>query len=93
MSRLTDWAKLPQEKRDEYNAKKRADYAKQNMDGWREARRRRATTPQENMLRDFLLAKTPHEKRQVIKTFNPYYFQFGTTLDARPTQENDNEQQ
>jgi len=36
MSRLTDWAKLPQEKRDEYNAKKRADYAKQNMDGWRE---------------------------------------------------------
>lgn len=38
------------------------------------ASRLRASLPQENMLRDFLNAKTPTEKRQVIKTFAPHYF-------------------
>lgn len=46
-------------------------------------RKAKRASPQETMLRDFLLAKTPHEKREVIKTFNPYYFAFGETLNPR----------
>lgn len=36
------------------------------------------------MLTEFLRAKTPHEKREVIKSFNPHYFVFGETLNPRP---------
>ena len=46
-------------------------------------RKAKKSSPQENMLRDFLQAKTPYEKRQVIKTFNPHYFILGETLDPR----------
>lgn len=35
------------------------------------------------MLTEFLQAQTPHEKREVIKSFNPLYFVFGETLDPR----------
>lgn len=56
------------------------DYAKRKL---------KRTSPQDTMLRDFLLAKTPHEKREVIKTFNPYYFAFGETLNPRKEIENE----
>jgi hypothetical protein len=49
-------------------------------------RKAKRTSPRETMLVDFLRAKTPHEKREVIKTFNPYYFVFGDTLN--PQKEN-----
>ena len=35
------------------------------------------------MLTEFLNAHTPHQKREVIKTFNPLYFVFGETLNPR----------
>ena len=52
-------------------------------------RKAKRASPQETMLRDFLLAKTPYEKREVIKTFNPHYFLLGETLDPRPRKEED----
>ena len=35
------------------------------------------------MLTEFLNAHTPHEKREVIRSFNPLYFVFGETLNPR----------
>ncbi len=35
------------------------------------------------MLTEFMQAQTPHEKREVIKGFNPLYFVFGETLNPR----------
>ena len=55
-------------------------------------RKAKRASPQETMLRDFLLAKTPYEKREVIKTFNPFYFTFGETLDPNPRKEMQDEQ-
>ena len=57
---------------------------------WKDRQLRKAS-PRETMLRDFLLAKTPYEKREVIKTFNPHYFALGETLDPRPRKEIENE--
>lgn len=46
-----------------------------------------------NMLRDFLVATTPEEKRKVIESFAPHYFVFGNKLDPRnPYEENEDEQ-
>ena len=56
------------------------------VESWerRKARRReQVCSPKELMLRDFLMAQTPHEKRRVIETFNPHYFVFGETLNPR----------
>lgn len=39
------------------------------------------------MLTEFLNAHTPHQKREVIKSFNPLYFVFGETLNPRPQKE------
>ena len=46
-------------------------------------RKARKMSPRDTMLTDFLRATTPHEKREVIKTFNPHYFAFGETLNPR----------
>ena len=35
------------------------------------------------MLTEFMQAQTPHEKREVIRSFNPLYFVFGETLNPR----------
>ena len=43
------------------------------------------------MLTEFMKAQTPHEKREVIRSFNPLYFVFGETLN--PRKEVENEQQ
>ena len=43
------------------------------------------------MLTEFLNAQTPHEKREVIRSFNPLYFVFGETLN--PRKEVEHEQQ
>jgi hypothetical protein len=56
-----------------------------------EKRKARKSSPRDTMLHDFLKAKTPSEKRQVIKNFAPHYFIFGNTLDPRPLKENENE--
>jgi hypothetical protein len=45
--------------------------------------RRKVVNPRDTMLADFLRAKTPYEKREIIKTFSPHYFVFGNTLDPR----------
>lgn len=51
--------------------------------------RRRRMTPEDLMLADLLKAKTPKEKREVIKTFSPYHFAFGTKLNPNnPYEEN-----
>jgi hypothetical protein len=43
------------------------------------------------MLKDFLSAKTPHEKREVIRGFNALYYIFGDTQDPRnPYEEGEN---
>lgn len=62
---------------------------KRNREAWeiRKARRReQVASPKELMLRDFLMAQTPYEKRKVIETFNPHYFLLTT-----PTQGDSNE--
>lgn len=56
--------------------------------------RKKKPDPRDTMLADFLRAKTPHEKREVIRTFTPHYFVFGETLNPNdPYKENDHEQQ
>jgi hypothetical protein len=35
------------------------------------------------MLTEFMQAQTPHEKREVIKSFNPLYFVFGYELGGK----------
>ena len=35
------------------------------------------------MLTEFMQAQTAHEKREVIRSFNPLYFVFGETLNPR----------
>lgn len=52
------------------------------MSDWTKRKLRKAS-PQDMMLADFLRARTPHEKRQVIKNFAPHYFVFGEKLDPR----------
>lgn len=44
-------------------------------------RKAKKSSPQDRMLTDFLRAKTPQEKREVIKNFAPYYFVFGNKLE------------
>jgi len=39
------------------------------------------------MLAEFMKAQTAHEKREVIRSFNPLYFVFGETLNPRPQKE------
>lgn len=56
---------------------------------WQERQLRKAS-PRDRMLHDFLRAKTPSEKRQVITNFAPHYFIFGTTLDPRNPYEREN---
>jgi hypothetical protein len=41
------------------------------------------------MLAEFMKAQTPHEKREVIRSFNPLYFVFGETLNPRKEVENE----
>ena len=53
-----------------------------NLSNWGKRKARRQS-PRDTMLTDFLRATTPHEKREVIKTFNPHYFAFGETLNPR----------
>ena len=53
-----------------------------NKSNWAQ-RKARKMSPRDTMLTDFLRATTPHEKREVIKTFNPHYFAFGETLNPR----------
>lgn len=86
-----------------YNARRRAKYAEEqaklaDMPKWipptpldnTKRGRKRADEIKRRMLTDFLNAKTPHDKREVIKSFNPYYFQFGNKLDPRnPYERND----
>jgi len=57
---------------------------------WKERQLRKAS-PRDRMLHDFLLAKTPTEKRRVIESFAPHYFVFGTKLDPNPTKETEDE--
>ena len=59
------------------------------MSEWAQRKRKSVREQQSmRMLTEFLKAKTPNEKREVIKSFNPYYFVFGDTLDPNPTKEN-----
>lgn len=53
-------------------------------------RKAKRINPRETMLRDFLEAKTPQEKRAVITNFAPHYFIFGNTLDPRNPYEGEN---
>jgi len=54
--------------------------------------RRRKREPEDLMLANLLKAKTPKEKREVIKTFSPYHFAFGTKLNPNnPYKENEDE--
>ena len=71
------WHNMTPEKREANRAKDRENRrikAEQQM----EERKRRA------MLGDFLRAKTPAEKREVIKGFNSFYYVFGNKLDPKP---------
>jgi hypothetical protein len=93
-----------QEQIDKYNAMRREKYAKEQAEKADEPKwkhetyaskqgRKRADEERRAMLANFLRAKTPHEKRQVILSFNPYYFQFGDKLDPRnPYERNEDEQ-
>lgn len=94
---MTSWKVASKEQIDAYNAKRRAKYAEEQEDKkWGKsepvltrAGRKRADEQKRQMLQSFLNAKTPHEKREVIKSFNPYYFQFGDRLDPRNPYEED----
>ena len=69
------WANMPKEKKAEFNKQTRDKRTKRRYE--------------DSMLTLFLRAGTPHEKRAVIKTFNPHFFQFGIKLDPRnPYEEN-----
>ena len=58
---------------------------------WKDRQLRKAS-PRETMLRDFLQAKTPQEKRAVITAFAPHYFVFGTQLNpTNPYKESNHE--
>lgn len=58
---------------------------------WKERQLRKAS-PRDRMLHDFLMARTPTEKRRVIESFAPHYFVFGTTLNPNnPYKENEDE--
>jgi hypothetical protein len=84
---MTSWEALTPEQREKYCEKDKANRRLRSQ-AKREDEQRR------NMLADFLRAPTAREKRKVIESFAPYYFVFGTTLDPRPhqpTEENDNE--
>ena len=50
---------------------------------WKDRQLRKAS-PRDRMLRDFLNAGTPQEKRKVIESFAPHYFVFGTKLNPNP---------
>jgi hypothetical protein len=55
---------------------------------WAERKRKSVREQQSvRMLAEFMQAQTPHEKREVIRSFNPLYFILTTD-----TQENHNEQ-
>ena len=59
---------------------------------WQERQLRKAS-PRDRMLYDMVQAPTPQAKRDIIKTFNPYFFMFGESLDPRnPYEENANEE-
>ena len=59
---------------------------------WKDRQLRKAS-PRDRMLRDFLNAPTPEEKRRVIASFAPHYFVFGNTLNPNnPYEESNNEQ-
>ena len=59
---------------------------------WKDRQIRKAS-PRDRMLRDFLNARTPAEKRRVIESFAPHYFIFGTQLNPNnPYKENDDGQ-
>jgi len=51
---------------------------------WAERKRKSVREQQSvRMLAEFMQAQTPHEKREVIRSFNPLYFVFGETLNPR----------
>jgi hypothetical protein len=55
---------------------------------WAERKRKSVREQQSvRMLTEFMKAQTPHEKREVIRSFNPLYF-----ILTPDTQENHNEQ-
>jgi hypothetical protein len=55
---------------------------------WAERKRKSVREQQSvRMLAEFMQAQTPHEKREVIRSFNPLYF-----ILTPDTQENHNEQ-
>lgn len=84
---MTSWESLTPEQREKY-CEKDKENRKLRSKAKRDEEMRR------NMLGNFLRAKTAEEKRAVIESFAPHYFVFGTTLDPRPhqpTEENDNE--
>ena len=63
----------PEEKRahlDRNNKNRRAKYAEKKF-------------APDNMLRDFLRATTPAQKRKVIRSFAPHYFILGDRLDPK----------
>lgn len=73
-----------------YTPEQKKMYSDQNVEMKRNKRQAKLKDEQaRNMLASFLTAKTASEKREVIKTFNPYYFTFGETLNPRPQEYED----
>ena len=71
-----------------HTPEQRRAYSDRNVAMKREKREAKLKDEQARaMLSTFLTAKTPQEKREVIKSFNPYYFTFGETLN--PYKENE----
>lgn len=62
------------------------------MDAKHKNGRPRAKTHGDDMLVEFLRAKTPHEKREVIKQYAPmYYMMTPTTSELKQRKENQDE--
>lgn len=75
----------------EFTPEQKKMYSEQNVEMKRNKRIAKLKDEQARaMLSTFLSAKTPQEKREVIKSFNPYYFTFGETLN--PYKEIEDEQ-
>lgn len=76
----TTWQSYTPEQREKYLHKDKVKRRTKSQAKLEDERKRK-------MLADFLRAKTASEKREVIKSFNPYYFTFGETLN--PYKENE----
>ena len=71
--KTTTWQKYTPEQRAKY-------LEKDKQDRLTRAQAKRKDEQARAMLKTILRAKTPQEKREIIKSFNPYYFTFGETL-------------